>query len=182
MKDGKIVPVEITVRLLLNAMSQSPRSHFLIDGFPRNEDNLAGWERVVGPDAHVLGCIYFDSSDSVMRSRLVQRSLTSGRSDDDIKVIEKRIIGHHACTVPIVEAFKSRKKCFSVRSDRPVNAVFSDVSEIMTKQFNLTPRTFNHSSKSSFFSRPYSTKGIAAGSLGMALLVFLGIRAARRDV
>lgn len=44
---GKIVPVEITLRLLLKKMLASGfRGLYLIDGFPRNEDNLTGWLRV----------------------------------------------------------------------------------------------------------------------------------------
>jgi UMP-CMP kinase len=81
-KDGKIVPVEITVKLLLNAMNKSGRSAFLIDGFPRNADNLAGWERVVGKQAQVLGCLYFDCPEAVMEARLLERGKTSGRTDE----------------------------------------------------------------------------------------------------
>ena len=41
---GTIVPVAITVKLLANAMKKVPGGKFLIDGFPRNEDNVTGWE------------------------------------------------------------------------------------------------------------------------------------------
>lgn len=43
-REGKIVPVAVTVRLLSRAMAASGRTKFLIDGFPRNWDNLQGWE------------------------------------------------------------------------------------------------------------------------------------------
>jgi adenylate kinase family enzyme len=35
MKEGKLVPVPVTIQLLKNAMIQSKGSVFLIDGFPR---------------------------------------------------------------------------------------------------------------------------------------------------
>ena len=41
-KEGAIVPVEITLNLIKKAMEQSTANRFLIDGFPRNEDNLQG--------------------------------------------------------------------------------------------------------------------------------------------
>ena len=47
-RNGTIVPVEITCSLLVRAMAQSEKDDFLIDGFPRNEDNLQGWEKEVG--------------------------------------------------------------------------------------------------------------------------------------
>lgn len=47
-KDGKIVPVAITCSLLDRAMqmTDSPHKRFLIDGFPRNQDNIDGWNEV----------------------------------------------------------------------------------------------------------------------------------------
>ena len=38
-KEGKIVPVEITVKLILAAMQKSTTKKFLIDGFPRSMNN-----------------------------------------------------------------------------------------------------------------------------------------------
>ena len=46
-KEGKIVPSEVTVKLLQNAMRGSGNDKFLIDGFPRNEENRAAFELVV---------------------------------------------------------------------------------------------------------------------------------------
>jgi UMP-CMP kinase len=46
-KNGQIVPSEITVGLLGDAMNKSGKSKFLIDGFPRNEENNGSWQRVV---------------------------------------------------------------------------------------------------------------------------------------
>lgn len=48
MKNGTIVPVEITCSLLEKAMNQSKDQvhRFLIDGFPRNQNNVDGWTQV----------------------------------------------------------------------------------------------------------------------------------------
>ena len=45
--EGKIVPSEITVSLLARAMEKSglKEGRFLIDGFPRNIENLSTWEK-----------------------------------------------------------------------------------------------------------------------------------------
>jgi len=43
--EGKIVPVEITCELIKQAMKKAgwADKKYLIDGFPRSEDNLLGW-------------------------------------------------------------------------------------------------------------------------------------------
>jgi len=46
-KDGKIVPSKVTIKLLLQrAMQESSSDKFLIDGFPRNEENHSAFESV----------------------------------------------------------------------------------------------------------------------------------------
>lgn len=46
-REGKIVPSEMTVKLLQKAMEESKNDRFLIDGFPRSEENRITYERVV---------------------------------------------------------------------------------------------------------------------------------------
>lgn len=41
------------------------RFRFLIDGFPRNEDNLQGWTRVMDGKADVKFVLFFDCSNEV---------------------------------------------------------------------------------------------------------------------
>jgi len=45
--EGKIVPSEVTVKLILKEMEASDNQKFLIDGFPRSEDNRIAFERIV---------------------------------------------------------------------------------------------------------------------------------------
>lgn len=46
-KDGKIVPSEVTVKLLQREMESSDNHKFLIDGFPRSEENRIAFEQIV---------------------------------------------------------------------------------------------------------------------------------------
>lgn len=46
-KEGKIVPSEVTVKLILKAIESSENDRFLFDGFPRSEENRMAYERVV---------------------------------------------------------------------------------------------------------------------------------------
>lgn len=45
--DGKLVPVEIVIELLHKAMHKRKDGKFLIDGFPRNEENRVAAENIV---------------------------------------------------------------------------------------------------------------------------------------
>ncbi|KAK9870283.1 hypothetical protein WA026_006370 [Henosepilachna vigintioctopunctata] len=58
LKEGNIVPVEISCGLLKNAMLQSKTKKFLIDGFPRNEDNVQGWTKDVADHVTLQGVFF----------------------------------------------------------------------------------------------------------------------------
>ena len=47
MHEGKLVPSELIVKLLLKAMLQSGNDKFLVDGFPRNEENRQAYDSIV---------------------------------------------------------------------------------------------------------------------------------------
>lgn len=46
-KEGRIVPSEITVELIRKAMETSNANKVLIDGFPRCEENRIAFEKIV---------------------------------------------------------------------------------------------------------------------------------------
>ena len=46
-------------------MNSSDKNKFLIDGFPRNKNNLDGWEREVGDKADLKFVLFFDCPGDV---------------------------------------------------------------------------------------------------------------------
>ncbi len=67
-------------------------------GFPRDLENLLGWEAVVGDRVNVEFVLFFDCPEDVMLCRLLKRGETSGRTDDNITSIRKRFF---VCVPPI---------------------------------------------------------------------------------
>ncbi|KAH9256136.1 hypothetical protein BASA81_005912 [Batrachochytrium salamandrivorans] len=133
--EGKIVPVAITVKLLWIAMQQhmkQGRCNFLIDGFPRNQDNLNGWnEQLPSSKARVVGVLFLDCAESIVRARLLERGKTSGRSDDNLESILKRFKTFVGETMPIVQYFAARNQCWSLDSSRTITQVYEDVRRVV---------------------------------------------------
>ena len=87
-KAGTIVPVEVTVKLLEAAMKLSGARRFLIDGFPRNKDNLDGWEKQMGTQADVRFVLFLECTEEVATARAMGRN--QGRIDDNLDTLKKR--------------------------------------------------------------------------------------------
>ena len=128
-KEGKIVPVEITVKLLKKAMQNSDKNKFLIDGFPRDPKNVAGWNKFVGDSANLAGVLYFDCPEAVLQNRLLERGKSSGRSDDNIESIKKRFKTFKTQSFPVIQMFQSMEKVKHIIADRSIDEVFAEVSD-----------------------------------------------------
>jgi len=138
-KEGKIVPVEITINLLRKAMEETMKTdeqkfRFLIDGFPRNEDNLQGWTRVMDDKADVKFVLFFDCGNEVCIDRCLERGKSSGRTDDNRESLEKRIQTYHQSTRPIIDLYAKQGKVHTVDASRGVEEVFTDVKSILDKE------------------------------------------------
>ncbi|KAK2072734.1 hypothetical protein P8C59_007071 [Phyllachora maydis] len=107
-KNGTIVPMEVTVALLENAMTEvvrkqaDGRARFLIDGFPRKLDQAHRFEQAVCPARFVL---FYDCPESVLEARLLERGKTSGRADDNAESMRKRFRTFVETSMPVVHEF-----------------------------------------------------------------------------
>uniref|UniRef100_A0A673ADY9 UMP-CMP kinase n=1 Tax=Sphaeramia orbicularis TaxID=375764 RepID=A0A673ADY9_9TELE len=127
-KEGQIVPVEITINLLSKAMDETMQEddkkfRFLIDGFPRNEDNLQGWNKVMDGKADVKFVLFFDCSNEVCIERCLDRGKSSGRTDDNRESLEKRIKTYLQSTRPIIEQYEKQGKVRTIDASRSVDEV-----------------------------------------------------------
>ncbi|KAF2033745.1 UMP-CMP kinase [Setomelanomma holmii] len=130
-KEGTIVPMEVTVQLLENAMKASieggnEKGLFLIDGFPRKLDQAHAFERTVVPSKFTL---FFDCSEAVMEERLLNRGKTSGRADDNIESIKKRFRTFVETSMPVVDEMESKGKVVKINAERGADDVYEDVKK-----------------------------------------------------
>jgi UMP-CMP kinase len=129
-KDGKIVPMEVTVQLLENAMQAqfdrdgTGKGKFLIDGFPRQMDQALKFEESVCPAKFVL---FFDCPEEEMEKRLMKRGETSGRADDNAESIKKRFRTFIETSMPVVDYFEKEGRVVKVKAIRPPQEVYEDV-------------------------------------------------------
>ncbi|KAG6749219.1 hypothetical protein POTOM_046262 [Populus tomentosa] len=127
-KEGKIVPSEVTIKLLQKAMQDSGNDKFLIDGFPRNEENRAAFEAVTKIEPAFV--LFFDCPEEEMERRILSRN--QGREDDNIETIRKRFKVFLESSLPVVEYYDSKGKVRKVDAAKPIDEVFEVVKAIFT--------------------------------------------------
>ena len=128
-KQGQIVPSEVTVNLLLDAMRESGKDRFLIDGFPRNKENRDAWETTAGYDCDFV--LFFDCPEDVMTQRLLGRN--EGRTDDNIETIKKRFKTFRESSMPVIDYYSKLNKVCSVNSDQKPDDVYAQTRQYFAK-------------------------------------------------
>lgn len=136
-KNGLIVPMEVTVQLLENAMTDalakagSKKGRFLVDGFPRKLDQAYKFEETVCPAKIVL---FFDCPEDVMESRLMERGKTSGRTDDNAESIRKRFRTFVETSMPVVDYFEKEGKVIKVDATPAPESVFNTTKQMLAEK------------------------------------------------
>jgi len=143
-REGTIVPMKVTVKLLENAMGyamkqrtsgdgwENGRGRFLIDGFPRKMDQALKFDETVCLSSVV---IYFSTTEEVMLKRLLERAKTSGREDDNVESIKKRFRTYKTDTMPVIEYYSAKGKVAEVDSSGSVEEVHKLASAVIKDVF-----------------------------------------------
>lgn len=129
---GEIVPVEITVNLIKTAMEKAggAKKKFLIDGFPRNEDNLDGWNKTMSDYADIKFVLFLECEEQAMIDRINKRAAESAgqvRNDDNIEVLKKRFKTFRDQSMPIVNGFEKKGKVKRINSNQDPEKVYAEV-------------------------------------------------------
>jgi len=126
---GRIVPSEITVRLLDNEIRDNSGDKFLIDGFPRNFENNEAFEKIILTHVQFPFLLFFDCPEKILENRLLGRGNASDnkRSDDVIDVIKKRFKTFTDETIPVVNLYRKKNKVISIDANRTREEIFRDL-------------------------------------------------------
>ncbi|ORY62337.1 UMP-CMP kinase [Pseudomassariella vexata] len=136
-KNGLIVPMEVTVQLLENAMVAAidssgkgeiagKKGKFLIDGFPRKMDQAHKFEESVCPAKFVL---FYDCPEAEMERRLLNRGKTSGRTDDNAESIRKRFRTFIETSMPVVDYYEKLGRVIKVDATPKPEDVYKDTQK-----------------------------------------------------
>ena len=131
--NGKLVPSSITTRLIKNAMKAQgwADKKYLIDGFPRNEDNYQSWNTELGDCSTIKRVLFFDCAEDILIERIKKRSESSGRTDDNEETLKKRLVTFYECQLPIIAKYEEQGLSTKIDTSVTVEEIYDKVKEAM---------------------------------------------------
>lgn len=140
---GGLVPDEIIVQIIEKTITDNPGSNgFLFDGFPRTYIQAYILEGLMLKLHTSLSClISLNVPEAESVRRLLNRGVTSGRSDDNEAVIRNRLKEYNQKTLPVLQFYRDKGIYVEVDGTSAIDAVQQRIST--TIQNELSKRLFN---------------------------------------
>jgi adenylate kinase len=136
--EGGLVSDEIIVQIIEKTIkSNSEANGFLFDGFPRTYIQAYILEGLMIKLGSSLDCfISLEIKEEESIKRLLNRGITSGRSDDNEPVIKKRLKEYKEKTLPVLNFYKERQNYISVNGLQNIKKVSEDIERIINERLS----------------------------------------------
>ena len=135
MDQGMLVPDEVVIGMISGKIDDMPDARgFVFDGFPRTRNQAEALDKLLefkNTKIHLV--LALDVPELELISRLVNRGITSGRSDDTEEVITKRIKEYHAKTEPVARYYGDHGKLERVTGNHTIEETFKTLSKHINK-------------------------------------------------
>ena len=139
MDRGQLVPDEVVVGMISSALEANPQaSGFLFDGFPRTVAQSEALDKLLSLKNTAIGVVLaLQVTEEELVSRLLNRGLTSGRSDDtNESMIRARIKEYQDKTTVVADYYSQFDKVVNVKGEGTVDEIFSALCSEIDKRMS----------------------------------------------
>ncbi|KAK7474074.1 hypothetical protein BaRGS_00034680, partial [Batillaria attramentaria] len=126
MSKGELVPEEVVQSLLIVSMKKSPKAQgFIIQGFPRDMEQAKEYDKLVG---RVDAVFLLDCEEETLSQQLLERGKDTGRVDNNVNTIAKRIQAYKDKTLPVLKHYDDMEKLFILEGEKPKEEIAEDMA------------------------------------------------------
>jgi adenylate kinase len=132
MDQGQLVPDAVVIGMIRTALRQNPGVNgFLFDGFPRTNAQAEALDLLLGEYKTTIQVVLaLQVSKTELIKRLLNRGLTSGRTDDvNESVIGSRIEEYERKTAAVADYYKKFNKVAYIPGEGTVDEIFEKLTE-----------------------------------------------------
>lgn len=129
---GNLIPDELMVEVLADVLDKNPEktaNGVIFDGFPRTVAQAKALAAILserGTKIHAV--VGLEVPEDELVKRMLKRGEESGRADDNLNTIKKRLQVYHQQTAPLKEYYTEQKQYYAIDGNGNVDRIFSDIS------------------------------------------------------
>jgi adenylate kinase len=140
MDRGQLVPDEVVIGMISSALEANPEAKgFLFDGFPRTVAQSEALDKLLQLKNTEIGVfLALEVGEEELVQRLLNRGLTSGRSDDtNESVVKARITEYKNKTTVVADYYGQFNKVVHVKGEGTVDEIFAALCSEIEKRMSL---------------------------------------------
>jgi adenylate kinase len=140
--EGKLVSDDLIVQIIEKRIRAEKKDGILFDGFPRTVvqayilDGL-----LLKLNTQLTFMLSLEVPKEELIKRLIERGKSSGRSDDNLDVIKKRLQEYEEKTMPLIDFYKERGKYIAINGVGDISEITDRLNDAIEK--TLKRRYFN---------------------------------------
>ena len=131
---GELAPDLMIIDIIAKAIEaeQNDSKGIILDGFPRTIDQAVALERILNEKKMPTSVfVNLDVDNKELINRLIIRGETSGRSDDNLETVMKRLEVYALNTEPVIEHYGELNKLQTVNGKGSIEEVFARISQTL---------------------------------------------------
>jgi len=135
MDTGELVSDKIVIGMIRNKIEEhKDGAGFIFDGFPRTVEQARELRKALTDyDERVGVMISLEVSREELVQRLLKRGEQTGRSDDNLETINKRIDVYNRQTIPVTYYYQKMRKHAAVDGTGSIDKIFDRITEVISK-------------------------------------------------
>ncbi|MCM1021020.1 MAG: adenylate kinase [Muribaculum sp.] len=134
---GQLIPDELMISILGDVLDSNPaatQKGVIFDGFPRTIPQAKALNELLekrGTKVHAVVGLEVDDEELV--DRLIKRGQMSGRSDDNLDTINKRLAVYHSQTSPLRDFYVTEGKYQAIEGKGSIDSIFDSIKKSIDK-------------------------------------------------
>ncbi|MET6999109.1 adenylate kinase [Chitinophaga defluvii] len=135
MDQGQLVPDEVVIGMISSKLDENQDARgFIFDGFPRTTAQAEALDKLLAlKKTSISQVLSLEVPEDELIKRLLNRGLTSGRSDDaSEELVKARIVEYHNKTAPVADHYAKFGKFKKIKGDGTVESTF----ELLSKEID----------------------------------------------
>ncbi|MFZ4726473.1 MAG: adenylate kinase, partial [Paludibacter sp.] len=132
--NGNLVPDEMIINILTKSIDNQEEgvNGVILDGFPRTVAQAEALEIMLNKvDKQIAVLVDLKVDNDELINRLLHRGETSGRCDDNLEIIKKRLEVYEVKTAPVSDFYKNNNKYAAINGMGSVEEIFGRISEVI---------------------------------------------------
>lgn len=123
---GNLVPIDIVIETIVNAIKKAPTSVVVIDGYPRSGEQMTELDKYLANESEVelVNCIEVVVSEEVARDRVLGRARGA---DDNVEVFNNRMKVYTEPLAEIQAFYEAKNLLKKINGERTIEEIVNEM-------------------------------------------------------